>query len=249
MTFYLPGHHWPEPSRREQWARGEPPDVLPEGKPATIESWILRPWSNLHRAGLPVELSTDFPQQGIAVALNGTLSPNFRPPPNVFLLGVAADGLPHPAAHLHILQNPAHARRLPWAIAIPHWPQPALIPRNFQRGETFENADFFGDPRNLAPEIRNPAWQKLLHEKAGVRLRLRPATFWSDYSTTDCALAIRDFIGRVHLNKPATKLINAWRAGVPVLGGKESAHWAVGKPSVDFLLCSSPEQTLAALCD
>lgn len=247
VIFYLPAHHWPEAHRLEEWMGGIPRHVLPEGKAATLESWILRTWAELRRRGLPVELASEFPAQGTVVALTGNLPASFQCPAGVFLVGVAADGLSHPAASLHVLQNPAHARRLSRAVAIPHWPQPGLVPRPAERGETFEHADFFGDPRNLAPELRDPGWQDKLLREAGMRLRLRPAPEWSDYSSTDCALGIRDFEGRPHLNKPASKLINAWLAGVPFVGGLESSFQAEGKPGVDCLLCGSPEEVLEAL--
>jgi hypothetical protein len=46
---------------------------------------------------------------------------------------------------------------------------------------------------------------------------------WHDYSTDDLVLAVRDLTEKDALVKPASKLVNAWIAGVPALLGPEPA--------------------------
>ena len=130
---------------------------------------------------------------------------------------------------------------------MPLWAQPNLAARDPARGGVFQNICFFGDPENLAPELRDPAWLKHLEQTGGLRLDIRRADRWSDYSDVDCALAIRDFSKSTHLHKPATKLYNAWIAGVPFIGGMDSAYAADGRPGVDFLQAASPDAVLAHL--
>lgn len=237
----------PPEERLAQWLGNDLTVLRAEGKGATIEAWLLQTWANLRRAGVAAELATDFPTNGLVIALASTLPPAFQAPPKAFLLGVVADGLPHPAAHLHILQNPAHARRLPNAVFMPHWPHPALRPRKPARSVRWEHLDFFGDPRNLAAELKDAAIPEQISAQTGLMLRMRPAEEWGDYSETDAVVAIRDFQRRAHLSKPPTKLLNAWLAGVPFLGGWESAHVRLGRPGVDCLLCPSLQSLFAHL--
>jgi len=50
------------------------------------------------------------------------------------------------------------------------------------------------------------------------------------------------------MKKPATEaLINAWLAGVPLIGGSDSAFSADGRPGVDFLRCTNIRQAESAI--
>jgi hypothetical protein len=60
----------------------------------------------------------------------------------------------------------------------------------------------------------------------------------------DIVIAIRDFSRARHLSKPATKLYNAWLAGVPLIGGSDSAFSAEGNPGTDYLVARSPGELL-----
>jgi hypothetical protein len=63
-----------------------------------------------------------------------------------------------------------------------------------------------------------------------------PRDRWHDYSDCDVMLAVRSFAkGERHVTKPATKLFNAWLAGVPAVLGVESAYRVEGKPGKDYL--------------
>ncbi len=60
-------------------------------------------------------------------------------------------------------------------------------------------------------------------------------------------VAIRDFSNKPYNNKPATKLYNAWLAGVPFIGGCDSAYASEGSPEKDYLVAKSPEELLQQL--
>ena len=144
-------------------------------------------------------------------------------------------------------QNAAHAKRLPGSIFMPHWPQPNLIPRNPARGDAFETVAFFGDEQNLAPELRTEAFKDELREVCGLQLRIQKANAWHDYSAVDAVLAVRDFSNAQHLHKPATKLYNAWIAGVPFISGFDSACAAEAKDGIEYFTARSKTELLELL--
>ena len=76
---------------------------------------------------------------------------------------------------------------------------------------------------------------------------------WHDFSKIDAIVAVRSFDRRQrylkhhYLNKPATKLYNAWLASIPALLGPEPAYRAEGKPGVNYLEATTLLGVLAAL--
>ena len=236
--FFIPENSLPAAEELPFWLAGEPRQIEPPGKASTAQNWILLTFARLAKAGCPVRLCHAIPDEGVVFALTGSLPADFKAPAGVFLVGVVADGLPHPACHFHILQNAAHARRLRQACFIPHWPQPGLIPRDPGRGERFENLVFYGDPPNLASDLRDPGFAARMKRDFGVTFRIAENGCWHDYSAADAAIGIRAFGSKPFLRKPSTKLYNAWLAGVPFIGGADSALAADGRPGIDFLRCT-----------
>ena len=243
IFFYIPGQYLPSADRQASWTSGRAPELLGGGKAASAQSWIYQTWAEL-RNFCRVDLVTRLPEEGAIITLSNLLHENFRANPKQFVVSVVADFLPHPGAQVQILQNPAHARRLPGTIFVPHWPQPGLVPRDPARGPMLETAAFFGDPSNLAPEIAAQEFRRQLLRETGVQFEIREASQWHDFSDVDIAIAIRDFSRAKHLGKPATKLYNAWLAGVPLIGSSDSAFSAEGKPGTDFLVAGSPDELL-----
>ena len=78
-----------------------------------------------------------------------------------------------------------------------------------------------------------------LRQEAGLELQVLGADHWHDYRTTDCVLAVRSFDSRPHLRKPSTKLYNSWLAGVPFVGGMDSAYQADGEAGTNYLATGS----------
>ncbi|MCX6970091.1 MAG: glycosyltransferase [Verrucomicrobia bacterium] len=247
VTFYLPEKYLPGGPDQEAWKSGSIRNLEESGKIACAQCWIYQTWVALEAAGVPCGLSSEIPADGILLALSGFFNDSWRPPKGVFFADIVADFLPHPAAHLHIVQNRAHAGRLPRSVFMPLWTQPNLVPRDPARGAVFENVCFLGDPCNLAPALRESAWLERLRSIPSLRLDVRRADRWHDYSDVDCSLAIRDFSRSRQLHKPATKLYNAWLAGVPFIGGNDSAYAADGRSGADYLKAASPEEVLAHL--
>ena len=133
-----------------------------------------------------------------------------------------------------------------------------MIPHLQERGDRFENIAYFGHVANLAPELRNSSWEKNL-ESLGLRwLPISNSNSWNnyaqidnrwhDYSQIDAIIAVRSFNKtETYVNKPATKLYNAWLAGVPAVLGVESAYRAVGKNNVNYLEVNSLSKLISTL--
>jgi hypothetical protein len=247
VHFYLPERYLPDPARQEAWRSGKITQLEAAGKIACAQCWIYQTWVALDRRGLPVRLAHAIPSEGILVALTNLLMADFRVPEHVFLVGVVADYLADARAHLHLVQNSAHARRLRNSAFMPLWPHPNLLARDPARLDRFENVCFFGERSNLAPELADPRWQDKLRNELGLNFIIRGADRWHDYQEADCVVAIRGFGRSRYVHKPATKLYNAWLAGVPFIGGMDSAYASNGVPGRDFLQAATPGELFGHL--
>jgi hypothetical protein len=228
------------------WESGVIPHLLAGGKAASAQAWLFQTWMAV-RSEVDSSIVRRLPESGIVLTLSNFLPLQFRASRNQFIVAVVADFLPHPGAQLQIVQNAAHAKRLPGSIFMPHWPQPNLIPRNPARGDVFETMSFFGDEQNLAPELLTEDFKKELREVCGLELRIQKAGEWHDYSAVDVVLGVRDFSRVRHLHKPATKLYNAWIAGVPFITGCDSACAAEAKAGAEYFQARSKTELLELL--
>lgn len=246
VSFYIPAKHLPSAKRLEDWRAGRIPDLFDVGKPATAQNWIYQTWEEIGDS-CDIELVGEMPKSGIIVTLANFLHTGFRASDDQFVAAVVADFVPHPGAQVQILQNVAHARRFPGGLFMPHWPQLNLIPRDPDRGERLETIAFFGDRPNVAPELLTDAFAERLQKEAGVRLEVRGSDRWHDYSDVDVAVAVRSFSVARHLHKPATKLYNAWLAGLPMIGGVDSAFMTEATDGVDYLVARTPDELISHL--
>lgn len=125
---------------------------------------------------------------------------------------------------------------------IPLWIQPGLIPRSQDRRQVqrvaYAGQVFNG---NLAGNVE--AWRSAFARHAIEFDILRPGKCF-DLSEVDVLVGIRSFDQRGHDTKPASKLINAWHANIPFIGGHDSAFKQVGVPGKDYLLVDSQEDVV-----
>jgi hypothetical protein len=247
VSFFLPKELFPTNQCLQMWKEGQ---IVPEIEFTCSHSWIYQTVEFLKEAQIPCDLSMVPKKCGVLIALTAA-DPSFgvNPPlsPNVFLVDVVADASPHPGAHFYIVQNQVQAKRLPNAHFIPHWPQSRLIGRNPERGKRFENIVFFGERENLAKELTSETWRQRLQQELGLTFKIEVPQRWYDYRDVDCAIGIRDFSRLPHLHKPATKLYNAWLAGVPFIGGSDVAFSSDGHPGKDYLMAPSLEELFRQL--
>ena len=247
VHFYLPERYLPDPARQEAWRSGKITRLEEAGKVACAQCWIYQTWLALERSGFSARLTHAIPSEGILVALTNLLTADVRLPEQVFFVGVVADYLADARAHLHVVQNNAHARRLRNSAFMPLWPHPNLLPRDPARLDRFENVCFFGESSNLAPELADRRWKDKLRGELGLNFIIWGADRWHDYREADCIVAIRSFGRSSYIHKPATKLYNAWLAGVPFIGGMDSAYAADGEPGGDFLQAATPGELFGHL--
>jgi hypothetical protein len=215
--------------------------------------WILQTYLHLHDRNFLCQLVTTMPKEGIVVTFRDFLEDSFQPSSKLLLVCVRADVDRHPYSQLHIVQNPYQSipKRLTelWeSHYIPHWPQPALISRNPQRGDTFENVTFLGNEVNFAPEFQNPQWYEGL-DRLGLQLQKKlNRCEWNDFSSTDVFLSVRYMGTKTSCGgKPASKLYNAWHAGVPAIFGYESAYRFERKNELDYIEATSLDEVIIAL--
>jgi hypothetical protein len=211
---------------------------------SAIESWIIPTVKALESMGWTCVRVSSIPASGLLLAVNYSLAGQSIPKA-VFVVAIIADGFPDSRASVTVVQNRSQAPFCPNPCFIPHWPQPDLQRRNAQRADRVEVAAYFGDPHNLPPEIRQLPLSGI--SQAGVRFNLKPPSEWHDYSDTDVVIAIRDRRGPWMGCKPATKLYNAWLAGVPAIVGNESAYLDEGTDGLDFLVAESGKRMVEHL--
>lgn len=210
----------------------------------TENNWILQTFLALRSIGMDVRISDDLTSDGVLIGCS--VRGDFRPGPSQYFVCVVADGAPHRWADMFVVQNAVQARWLPGSIFVPHWPQPGIIHRDSQRGDRIENVVFFGDPANLAPELVSDDWASRIR-RAGFDWEVRgPSNSRNvDYSDVDAVVAVRSFQKTGFFRKPASKLINAWIAGVPAVCGREFAFREAGYPEESYL----EARTCKQLCD
>lgn len=215
--------------------------------------WTLQTYLYLQEFGFPCELVTTMPDEGIVLSHRDFLDASFQPNSKLLLVCLRADVDRHPYAQLHIVQNPYQTiKKSPIALwesyFIPHWPQAALIPRDPQREYTFENVTFIGNEVNLVPEFKETFWCEQL-ENLGLKFQKKLThDEWNDYSSIDVILAIRSLgCENYWRGKPASKLYNAWHAGIPAILGFETAFKAERKSDLDYLEATSVEEVISAL--
>ncbi len=260
VVFYIPAsafRHEPPPTHlgdyREWVHRAHVRHFAGVGK----FNWILQTYLHLAAAGVPCRLSETFPAAGVVITHRFFLPDNFRPNARQLVVCVLADKEQpgsegrHPFAQHHLLQNPADPLLVEpaalWpATFVPFWTQIDLIERSLTRGDQFSNIAFFGIEENLAPELKQPEFLAAIAEQ-GYTFRCVQRRQWHDFSAVDVVLAIRSFDAESYHWKPATKLFNAWRAGVPAIVGHDSAYEAVRRGPLDFLRVDTLDGLHAAL--
>jgi hypothetical protein len=204
--------------------------------------WCLQTFLELKGRGLPVALMSE-PRAGSVNFVHVRQLYRRRPAAGIFIVSVQADYAAIPWTSVNVVQNrlQADVHRSHW---IPHWPQPGLIPRSQGRNRV-KCVAYAGNPRNLAGSAS--AWGAALKSQ-GIEFRHLDSDNWNDYSGVDVLLAVRSFDKARHENKPPSKLLNAWHAGIPLVAGYDSAFEQVGQPGHDYLRVRTLNEAIDAIC-
>ncbi len=232
-----------------------------EGK-GRRRAWILQTYLRLRSAGHPVSISETLPERGIVVLLpEPPIRDRFqrqftRRHRNLVVVTIRADTAVYQSylGDVDVVQNGRFASERRSVFFVPHWPQPGLIPRDPNRDTTIENIVFKGGFGSLRSDFRSARWYEYL--------RRRDLTFhiasaetegeipsWHDYRTADLNLAVRPAYedGGLRCEKPASKLVNAWHAGVPSLLGAEYAFRELRTSSLDFIEIETLDDAISAI--
>lgn len=214
--------------------------------------WVLATYIYLKKEGFPCEITTKIPQEGILLADRDSLNQTFIDFGEVMLICAKGDRDFHPSAALHVVQNSIEFEEYQNSIwhpyYIPLWPQTKLIPRLPERGSRVENIAYVGSRSQLAQEFHDQKWSDTLENLGYQWMPLFSPTQWNDYSQIDVVIAVRNFkSNNIYKYKPASKLINCWRAGVPALLPSESAYMAEKKSELDFLMIDSIDSTINSI--
>ncbi|MEM6674116.1 MAG: phosphotransferase [Planctomycetota bacterium] len=257
VTFYCPG----EPNLEDRKRLDPDRDwKLMRRK----QRWLLQTYLRLWHAGLPVEISGDLPDDGIVIFHSKhwrQLGADLEGQRNLTLVGVRGDKRESLLADFELVQNGRWADgRKRWHI--PYWPQPGLLQRDPRRGTRLERVAFKGFHINLHPYFLRSDWEAwldsqgmgwqldsmehALSEEFGVHVD------WHDYRRVDAVVAFRPSGRSRHqrsgfTHKPATKLVNAWLAGVPAVLGPEYAFRELRRSELDYLEIQRPEDARGAL--
>jgi hypothetical protein len=163
-------------------------------------------------------------------------------PKDAFIVCIRGDVDPRIWAHYHIVQNQDQLG--PGSSCIYLWPQPGLILRK-SIPESVDLVGYLGQPYNGNLALHPAELAKLL-QPHGFEFTA-PATDWHDLSGFDAIIGIRSFDGKRHSAKPPSKLINAWLAGVPFIGGSDSAYAQCGQDGVDYLVARTRDELVGQL--
>lgn len=222
------------------------PDECPERIISGRDCWIILTWARLCAVDCPFEpvLSCRAVDNAVCVFHWDDATPA-QGVHRCFAVVVQADR-PRPAlSDLTVMQN-GLVEEQDLCRKIPLWPQPGLIPRNPARRTRLEVISYFGSDQYEPHFVKTDAFQEALRQR-GVRFANRFQGTWHDYENVDAVLAIRDCPPVVMATKPASKLINAWKARVPAMLGPEPAYRELRRSPLDFLETDSAEAVLDAI--
>ncbi len=222
-------------------------------------AWVLQTYLHLARGGYPARLAGAAPASGLVLfhaKQRRALLRRCRPGRGLILAAIRGDLNAVWAADFEVVQNSRSARG--WRqISMPHWPQPGLLPRDPVRGSRIARIAYKGFDKNLHPYFRSADWRAYL-AALGIEWVADSVPFaergtrgdlldWPDFRTVDLVLAVRPPGVSRRDGKPATKLCNAWLAGVPALLSPDVAFEELRRSPLDYLAVRGPEEARAAV--
>jgi len=252
-------HFWiPEPAPEVE---GWDPDSAPERHATGVGHNLYELYVRLRAVGEAATLGPLQPDDGVVVAFAKSLRPLSAQ--HALLRGLGSK----PLVMIRSDTDPGWSARfkpdvevMPYGSAVtspsqtwvPALPQRGLIRRSAERFGQVRTVGFKGNRGHLPSFTHRPAWVPTL-EAMGLRWLVDPSgrgngsDSWHDFSEVDVAVCLRaEAVGRRSW-KPATKLINAWRAGAIPLVGPEPAYLDLVRPNEDAFVVDSEAEVVAAL--
>lgn len=232
------------------------PDENPEYFNVGKRVWVVQTYIWLKEAGYSVHISSDMPQKGIVFFHRSSLDyveKNHSWGSDTTLVCIRADRPPVPGADAEIVQN-KHCADGERTHFIPHWPQPGLKPRRPGRGAKVKVLSYKGASAHLHDSLKSDRWRRFVRQN-NFQWRSDSVEWsghdhfhsqlpWTDYRDVDVIIALRNDLSHHYPRKPATKLINAWMAGVPAILGPEVAFRELRESEFDYIEANSLEDVM-----
>jgi hypothetical protein len=242
------------------------PAKLPDGRDDCTwigpYNWTVQTFIHLRDDGFPCELTASLPTEGIIIAHGDFLPASLVPSAKQFVVEIKPDrSLQCIFANFVIVQN----RHDPIQFGVPrllirsayvnYWPQPGLMVRDSNRGDRFENVCFMGNHEQF---LRQTDVLEAEIRRLGLRWTMMPREKWHDYREVDAIVAIRPSDSGAPANdpaaavfatnrKPASKLFNAWLAGVPAVLSSDVAYRDLRKSELDYLEANNIPEVVDSL--
>jgi hypothetical protein len=135
---------------------------------------------------------------------------------------------------------------------LPPLPQRGLICRDRSRGDQISVVGLKSNPENIPRWIGEPAFVERL-DRLGLKIHVDAPRdvdgsdqSWHDFSEVDVVICARAE-GLPTISKPATKLRNAWAAGVIPIASREPAYVEIANDGHDVLFFDNHEEIPALL--
>ena len=244
-----------------------PPEVDTTGYPVSLSddfnmsedyrvesSWMF--YLMLKGEGLSVQVCREYPKQGILL-IHKAFTKKFVWNPDLFVVSMQWDYKRDDRGQVHLVSNEykTHVSTLRWLdrvtfpglqYFVPPPMHPVLTLRNRARGDLFETVAFIGAEKNLEAEFRTDAFKESIARLGMKFIIVDDPAKMTDYSEIDVVLAARK-LGQQVSHKPAQKLINAWRAGVPAILGCEVGYRELKHSNLDYLEVDSGDEVVTGL--
>ena len=234
---------WPDIERLDESHIRSHPHRFVGGRNSWIAQTYVRLRPTLEARGWRARVTDRFHPGSISIVHRDDANQYQSAAAESFLVVVRADRPPVRACDVAIVQNalaPSGKERF-----LPLWPQPGLHGRDPRRGTGIQRLAYHGRTGSAPSWFSDRAFIADLRRR-GVEFEVKTSG-WEDYQFVDLAIAVRDDVPVRLRSKPATKLYNAWLAGVPMLASPEPAYKELRRSPIDFLEVHDPRAVLEAI--
>ncbi|MFL1874450.1 glycosyltransferase [Hansschlegelia beijingensis] len=205
--------------------------------------WSFQTYLHLaERTGLPVACGNELRDDAVNFVHSDQLT-RLRSRTSTFIVCMRADFPARRWAQTHIVQNRLQGGG--GAFYLPLWPQSGIQPRDPGRRRV-ERVAYVGQTFNGNLAADETTWRGAV-ERLGLEFVAPPRERWGDFSSIDVLVGVRSFDGRTYPGKPPSKLINAWHARAPFIGGPDSAYEQIGTPGRDYLRAVTLDEVAHAI--
>jgi hypothetical protein len=238
------GLEWPQLWKTSAREIDLHPERFAPGETCWVLQTYLRCENQLRERGLRVTIGERLAPNAINIAHRDALNRWFAPYFANYIVSIRADRPKTTVCNWEIVQNGLEGEK-PKTSTLALWPQPGLVGRAAGRGLAIERAAYFGRLGTTTPWLVSASFAQSMR-RLGVSFSADSPN-WHDYSSIDLVIAHREEAPCMLVQKPASKLINAWLAGVPALLNDEPAFRELRRSQLDYVAIDSAEDVLKAV--